>query len=179
MDAPLDDLYFEWLYSQVASVDDKSPAKTYWSLMKQLFTKEFVWTVPNDDNRVEDGRDLRLEFVEDTGIRVADRQWFDLGCSVFEMIIGVARRCAFEADQPAKDWFWNLMDNLDLRRFNDSFYRKGLWQDVIDERMNRLIFRTYSFDGSFGGLFPLKNPERDQRDVEIWYQMNAYLLENE
>jgi hypothetical protein len=32
-------------------------------------------------------------------------------------------------------------------------------------------------DGS-GGLFPLKNPQQNQRTTEIWYQMNAWLMEN-
>lgn len=177
MDVPLDDLYLEWLYGQVADLNLKAPSKTYWKLFHQLFTKEFVWLVPNDDNRVEDGRDLRREFLSVTGIRISDRSWLDLGCSVLEMIIALARRCEFQTEATAQEWFWKLMDNLDLTKFNDSWYRRESNEAMIDERLNRLIFRTYSYDGSFGGLFPLKNPERDQRDVEIWYQMSAYLLE--
>jgi hypothetical protein len=30
-----------------------------------------------------------------------------------------------------------------------------------------------------GGFFPLTHPNDDQRKVEIWYQMNAYLDELE
>jgi hypothetical protein len=177
MEVPLDDLYLEWLYSQVASTQLRSPSKTYWSLFRQLFTKEFVWIVPNDDNRVEDGRDLRREFLSVTGIRNVDPNWIDLGCSVLEMLISLSRRCEFLTEATAQEWFWRLMDNLDLTRFNDSWYRKEHNEALIDERLNRLIFRNYYYDGSFGGLFPLKNPDRDQRNVEIWYQMNSYLLE--
>lgn len=64
MDGPLDEQYLKWLYRQVASSKYRNPARTYWSLLRQLYTTEFVWTVPNDDNRVEDGRDLRYEFLK-------------------------------------------------------------------------------------------------------------------
>lgn len=178
MEKPLDDLYLEWLYSQVASVKARDPAKTYWKLFHQLFTKEFVWLVPNDDNRVVDGCDLRYEFVETHDLVDIDPNWLILGCSVLEMLIALARRVAFETDEQPKYWFWRLMENLDLTKFHDAWYRKEHNEELIDERINRLIFRTYSYDGSLGGLFPLKEPEKDQRDVEIWYQMSAYLLEN-
>jgi len=62
MNEPLDDLYLTWLYSQIGSIKLKQPSRTYWSLFRQLYTKEFVWIIPNDDNRIEDGRDLRFKF---------------------------------------------------------------------------------------------------------------------
>jgi hypothetical protein len=179
MPVPLDDLYLEWLYSQVCATIPKTPSKTHWKLLRQLYTKEFIWLVPNDDNRVEDGRDLRWEFIEDAGIRDAEAGWMRLGCSVLEMLVALSRRCAFEADGTPQEWFWRLIENLDLTRFNDSWYRREHNEAMIDERLNRLIYRTYSYDGSYGGIFPLHEPTNDQRDVEIWYQMSAYLLENE
>src|SRR5690349_15038133 len=62
--APLDELYYQWLYSQVGSTRLKDRTRTYWRLLKLLFTKEFVWIVPHDDNRIADGTDLRYEFVD-------------------------------------------------------------------------------------------------------------------
>jgi len=59
----LDDQYFEWLYSQVADVRIRKGPRTYWNLLRQLFATEFVWHVPNDDNRAYDGRDLRFEWA--------------------------------------------------------------------------------------------------------------------
>jgi hypothetical protein len=29
-----------------------------------------------------------------------------------------------------------------------------------------------------GGMFPLEDPREDQRAIEIWYQMMAYINEN-
>lgn len=181
MDQPLDERYFEWLYRQVASVRQKNPARTYWSLAKQLFTKEFVWLVPNDDNRVEDGRDLRYEFLNEVhGLEKhhVDPEWVGIGCSMFEMMIGLSRRLAFEDEGEPAGWFWLLCENLDIRKFNDKKYGEDevYHAGLVDETLDAVIWRTYEFDGR-GGLFPLEEAAEDQRDVEIWYQLSAYLLE--
>jgi hypothetical protein len=170
---PLDELYFKWLYGQVGSIKLKNPSRTYWALLRQLFTKEFVWIIPNDDNRLEDGRDLRQEFMQEQKVDV-DPQWLDLGCSMLEMLIALSRRLSFEDDTPADEWFWTLIENLGLRSFSD---KNLVAADFVDEVLDDVIWRTYDSDGK-GGLFPLKNPGGDQRDIEIWYQLSAYLIEN-
>lgn len=173
MSEPLDDAYLTWLYSQIESVKLKNRARSYWRLARQLFTKEFIWFVPNDDNRVEDGRDLRFEFLEAEELS-ADAEWLDLGCSFLEMLIGLSRRLSFEAEGEPRDWFWHLIDALELRGCTD----RDKWSEAqVDDILNRVMFRTYNPDGS-GGLFPLQNARQDQRDVELWYQMSAYLLEH-
>lgn len=180
MSAPLDELYFKWLYSQVASPRLRNPERLYWSLARILYTTEFDWFVPNDDNRAEDGRDLRLEFRQTLrNPSVMDDEWLGLPCSIFEMLIGISRRLAFESgfEGEASAWFWILIDNLDLRRFNDSAYKNSDLGEVV-YILQRLSNRTYDYDGR-GGLFPLSYPEEDQRHVELWYQLNAYLLERE
>jgi hypothetical protein len=68
-----------------------------------------------------------------------------------------------------------MIKNLGLDQFDDQIPYD--WEDV-DEALSALIYRTYDRDGT-GGLFPLTHPEEDQRKVEIWYQLNAYLLERE
>lgn len=175
MGAPLDDLYFEWLYSQVSSLRLKNPARTYWSLTRDLYTKEFVWLVPNDDNRKEDGRNLRYEFVELHEIRNPDPDWLGLGCSMLEMLIALTRRLAFEAEGESRDWFWHLLTNVDLQKYSDREYNDRARRD-IDEALDIIIWRRYSPSGK-GGLFPLRNPREDQRDVELWYQLSAYVYE--
>jgi hypothetical protein len=173
MDQPLDDAYLSWLYSQIGSVKLKNRARSYWRLARQLYTKEFVWFVPNDDNRVEDGRDLRAEFLEAAELE-ADANWMDLGCSFLEMMVGLSRRLSFEAEGEARDWFWHLMDNLQLRECND----RAAWLDEdVDEILSRVIYRNYQSNG-VGGLFPLQTAHEDQTQIELWYQMAAYLLEH-
>lgn len=175
MREPLDELYLRWLYSQVGNVKLKNPARTHWSLLRQLYKKEVIWLVPNDDNRLEDGRNLRDEFLDEERLFDVDPDWMELGCSFLEMMIGLARRLNFEEDSvSAPDWFWILADNLDLRGFNDKF---GCPIVAVNEVLDDVIWRTYRTDG-YGGLFPLKHAEEDQRDVELWYQLSAYLIEN-
>lgn len=177
MTKPLDELYLTWLYSQIGSVKLKNPARTYWSLAKQLFTKEFVWIVPNDDNRLEDGRDLRPEFIEASALESVDSEWMSLGCSMLEMLVSLSRRLSFEVDIEPRGWFWRLMENLDFEQYTDKNYNKR-HEKIIDERLDVVIWRTYKPNGD-GGLFPLERPTKDQREIEIWYQLSAYLLEQE
>lgn len=175
MSAGDDELYFRWLYKQVASPREKDPSRSYWDLLKQLYQKEFHWFVPNDHNRVEDGRDLRLIFVHHSGI-TPDQEWMDLGCSFLEMLLGLSHRLNFETGRPAKGWFWQLIDNLGMTELTDANYGE-LTHESVEEVLERVMWRTYAPDGS-GGLFPLKHPEHDQREVEIWYQLCAYLLDS-
>lgn len=175
MNEPLDELYLHWLYSQIGSTKTKDPTKTYWGLAKMLLDKEFVWFVLNDDNRVEDGRDLRLEFLHAEGITEVDQHWMDLGCSMLEMMIGLSRRLSFEAGGEPREWFFELIDNMDLYDLTDD---RAISKRKVEQVLDQVIWRNYDPDGT-GGLFPLRYPSKDQRDVEIWYQMQAYLIERE
>ena len=173
MEKPLDELYFVWLYGQVGDPGIKNPRRTYWKILKQLYNKEFVWIVPNDDNRVADGRDLRYEFVDQSGLTDVDPGWVNLGCSMLELLIGLSRRLSFEVDGEPRDWFWRLMQNLNLSNYND---RDFIPYSQVDCALDTVIWRNYSPDG-LGGIFPLRDPHQDQRKIELWYQMHAYLLE--
>lgn len=175
MEGNLDELYFTWLYGHVSSVRLKNASKTHWSLLRQLYSTEFVWTVPNDDNRVEDGQQLRYEFLHED-YHIENRDWLELGCSFFEMMIGLSRRLSFETEREPRWWFWQLMRNLDLEKYNDTLAE--LYSEEIEEVLNRVIWRTYGDDG-VGGMFPLQYPDRDQRRVELWYQASAYLAEHD
>lgn len=176
MSGTVDDRYFEWLYGLIGAVRNRNPARSHWSLNRQLYTKEFVWLVPNDDNRVEDGKDLRSEFVDEQGTDGISPAWMGLGCSMFEMLIALSRRASFESDKVPGEWFWIFMQNLKLDTYTDKYYTRALTRG-IDDILDRVIYRTYAPDGT-GGLFPLLRASKDQRKVEIWYQLAAYLLED-
>ena len=139
MSEPLDELYFTWLYSQVGTVRLKNPSRTHWSLLRQLFKKEFIWIVPNDDNRVGDGRDLRHEFLHEKELDdEVTVDWLELGCSMLEMLIGLSRRLSFEADGEPQNWFWTLLDNVGLEIFSDSLHTP---EQEVDEILDRIIWR--------------------------------------
>jgi hypothetical protein len=81
---------------------------------------------------------------------------------------------AFETDGKPEDWFWHLIENMDLHEYNDT--KKGV-DEAVDEVTHRITWRNYDRDGH-GGLFPLRRAEKDQRKLEIWYQLCAYVIEN-
>lgn len=175
MSEPLDERYFKWLYEKVADPNVNDRTLTYWNVLRVLFTTEFVWLISNDENRVHDGKALRLHFVEEQSVHDADPNWTDLGCSMFEMMLGLAERLAFVADGEPHYWFWTLMSNVGFAHYNDaSSFRREEIVEIID----RVIFRFYDRDGK-GGFFPLRNadPSWDMRNVEIWQQMNLYVQE--
>lgn len=174
MQEPIEEAYFIWLSSKVVSIDFPTPSLTFWRLLRKLHSIEFVWLMQGDDNRAQDGLDLRQEFLNQSR-QSANQEWMNLGCSVLEMLIGFSRRAEFITDIAAFDWFWTLIDNLGLKELNDA---AGEFNQAVEEAIDRFIWRTYQRNGS-GGLFPLNNAERDQRKVEIWYQFSEYLIDQE
>lgn len=176
-DQRLEDAYFEWLYSQIGPLKNTNPSRNYWQLCRKLHSTEFIWFVPNDDNRVEDGKELRVMFLKSTRRSLNDpRNVFDdIGCSMFEMLVALAKLAAFESDRTVTEWFWRFMHNLALDRYSDDLYEISIDEEV-EEVCERINERTYSRNGD-GGLFPLRRAREDQREVELWYQMSSYLLE--
>lgn len=174
MSEPLDESYLNWLYSQVAQTRTRNPSGTYWNLLRMMYKTEFVWLVPNDDNRIEDGRDLRMEFLRERHIHDADPDWHQMPCSFLELLVGLSRRLSFEGGNTPDWWFWKMVQNIHLFRYTDAH---PLPTEDVQRRLDAVVWRTYDSNG-LGGLFPLDNPSQDQTEVELWYQLNAYLLEN-
>lgn len=167
--------YFEWLISQI----EIRSSRTYHELFERMHNTEFVWFVPNDDNRVQDGLDLRIEFVNDVPMTRKEHEAFNMwlrnkGSTVLEVLIGLSRRVAFTAGGVANWWAWKLIENVHLQRMSDPLTREKTKR--IDEVLDALIWRTYNYDGK-GGFFPLTEALEDQTKIEIWYQMNKYVME--
>jgi hypothetical protein len=161
----IEDYYFEWLTSQIHIGN----SNTYNDLFQRMHELEFVWFVPNDDNRVQDGLDLRAEFL-----RGRHNNRFEWGVSVLEILIALSRRTAFTAGGTPEMWAWHLIENLGLKKASDPLTRSKAAR--VDDTLQALIWRTYERDGQ-GGFFPLRDSHEDQTKVEIWYQMNAYVNE--
>lgn len=170
MEGPLDEPYFTWLSAKVVLGDRMS--QSYLKLLHQLYETEFVWFVIGDDNRAGDGLDLRREFLRESRLE-NDQVWFDVGCSILEMLIGLSRRAEFQTDIASQEWFWVLIRNLNLADYNDE---NSYNHDHVSEILYDFVWRTYECDGT-GGLFPMTNPSADQREVEIWYQFSQYLID--
>lgn len=173
-------LYFQWLCGLVEQ--GATPGRNHYShLLKSLFDKEFTCFVPNDDNRIGDGLELRKVWYR-TGIDFMSNQ-LEKPCSVLEIIIALALRMEdilYEPDKPNRTnkWFWMMIDNLSLSIFNDRAYAfdpEGSSEEV-GLILQTWLDRSYDRNG-VGGLFPIQHSREDQRKVEIWYQMQAYLAQ--
>lgn len=175
----LDDVYLEWLYSHIGSVTSRNPERSYWKLALKLYTTPFKALIINDSNRSEDGKELRSLFLDQRKYPLSEFEkelFMDLDCSMFEMLIALSDRVAFQTDEQLEGWFWRFMHNLGcFERYSDDLYEISI-EEEVEEALTRVIRRTYSADGT-GGLFPLRQAEHDQRKIELWYQMSAYILE--
>ena len=89
-----------------------------------------------------------------------------------EPIAGLALGCEGEP----RAWFWHMIQNLGLEQKTDAYMLAPHQQEDIQDVVDRVIWRQYDPNGH-GGLFPMTNPHEDQRKVELWYQVNSYLLE--
>lgn len=169
MDEPTEDLYFHWLCQRVTKAEVPTPSLTHYSLLRLLHSTEYVWLVSGDDNRAEEGLELRHEYAIFTGdesiLKMAE------GCSVLEMLIAFAYRAEFVTDDAPHEWFWEMVHNLGLDQYTDA---AELQETYIRHVLDVWLWRQYSPNGA-GGIFPLILHYEDQRQVETWYQFHAYL----
>lgn len=161
--------YISWLQSKIGPCPSQ-PEATYTQLFDQLNNMTFFPVMTEDSNRYMDGVGLRGRYLTATGHLPESR--VD-GCSILDMLAALAIRCEEDImDRPCGEsrigeWFWRMIDELGLTWCDDEHAYNPLYvRDTID----RLNYRTYAPDGA-GGLFRLKRPPEDMRNVEIWAQM--------
>ncbi len=166
--------YFNWL-SRLVCENRFYGSTTYNKLLTYLHNTEFRYSLPLDGNRAEDGMDLRWRWASENGLRTVPRT-LDGPCSVLEMMIALVLRCEETImDDPrwgnrTGQWFWNMVVNLGLGSMSDDRFD----QDLVEQAIDRLLDRDYEPDGR-GGLFRIRNCDRDVRTMEIWHQMCWYL----
>lgn len=172
--------YREWLKFKVGLKKfGHSLGKKYTRLFEMLYNKSFIATLELDENRCDDGKNLRWEFEYEQGYRI--RGELDGPCTVLEVILSLAIKYASDIgggddQKEVISCFWRMIDNLHLLDFTDEVM-DSYGEDEVDDILEQFIDRGYGYDGT-GGLFPLDHPKEDQRNVELWYQMSAYLIEN-
>lgn len=169
--------YFDFL-CEIVWVQTPDGAKEM-ELLRVLQGMEFYPLIPNDDNRCMDGLQLRDTYLDDGG---AEQALPSGPCTVLEMLIGLSYRLVFETEQSrwektTQEWFWILIDNLDLSLTANQNLSLDEYQEKIETNIGNFLNRHYKSNGE-GGLFPLKRTRKDQKRVEIWYQMSDYILEN-
>lgn len=170
--------YFEWL-SKFVEGKHTSVKVSYRKLLMFLHRIPFRWSIDNDENRADDGVDLRFRFAIKKGHEEDPDEILDIlkgPCSVLEMMVALAIRCEENImDDPAMgnrtgQWFWSMITNLGLGNMYDDRFDKEKAEEIIE----RFLDREYQSNGR-GGLFFVRSCDRDLRDYEIWYQMCWYL----
>lgn len=176
-ESELNNEYFEWMCQLVY---DKRCTRglSYRKLLRHLHCIDFQYLLQMDENRAEDGIDLRYRFGYEykyEGSMIAS--CLDIRpCSVLEMLIALAFRCEEhimtdpDIGNRMGQWFWSMIDSLGLGSMNDSKFDAVYTDNVIF----RFMKRKYKRNGE-GGLFTVERCKYDMRSVEIWWQMNWYL----
>ena len=170
--------YFEWLFDLVCK-DRYSKRGSYRNLLVRLHNTDFRYKILMDRNRGEDGISLRHRFIlfngyEDSYDSVM--RYLDGPCSVLEMMIALGIRCEEDVMDDTRygnrsgQWFWGMIRNLGLSSMTDDKFNERVVDDIVD----RFLDRDYEPDGR-GGLFRIRNCDRDLRKVEIWHQLMWYL----
>ena len=173
-----EEAYFNWLCN-IVEVPLNDVKKR--NLLRDLHSQNFVWDVPNDDNRNEDGIQLRDTFsMEQPNFDYS----MDGNATVLEMLVALSLQmdnilAGLGPERQIGKWFGELIDNLQLETY-ESFMTHGEISRIRSrnaEKIKIFLNRDYQRNGG-GGLFPLRTAKVDQRRVEIWYQMMAYLDQN-
>jgi len=176
---PLPSKYFKWLYDQVVPVDEVDGMSSYWLVCVRMHELPFKALVPHDDNRIAEGAELRAEFMDTTGLEILD--WVVLmfpDATVFEVLVALAKRANLMIEMTEQKWFQIFLQNLKLDLYSD-WYCAHHSTGRINRILGHFNDRTYRYSGHGGGLFPLTKPPADQRQVELWYQMGAFMTEHE
>lgn len=169
--------YIRWMYKQVYN-ENYIKNLSYKKLFHYLNTIDFEYDIPMDENRAEDGINLRYRFGDEFNYTESMIALYldNKKCSVLEMIVALAIRCEVHimanpdfGNQTGK-WFWQMISNLGLDSMTDNRFDS----EYIDEVIDRFLNHRYKSNGE-GGLFYIRDSKKDLRTAEIWYQMNWYL----
>lgn len=176
------DGYQGWL-RDILNIDNR-----YNILFDQLYNKSFEYVLANDGNRESDARHLREDYAYKHN-RLFRDEWVLWPASVMEILASLSFNmvdsvCDFPGDFDASVAFWIMMENLGLDSFTDDIYviESGFdgfdrTRKNVDRIVNKWLYRRFTKTGK-GSPFPRKRGVEDQRNVEIWYQLNGYVIDN-
>jgi hypothetical protein len=154
---------------------------TFFDLAQTLHHMHFYGGVPNDVNRDNDGKALRVIFAKDHSSFSDYSVLNQTHATMLEFFVALALRIneitAGEDDDSMTDiWFWTMLNNLGIvqKDVNDGCW--GLEKKIfVEEKITKMLDREYQKTGP-GPIFPLDDEaDGDARELEIWYQMQFWL----
>lgn len=174
----IENQYFRWLCGIINTEDDI--VYNFNRLLGKLFNTDFYYILNMDSNRETDGIDLRYRFGRENGYKDYEISSYldDHPCSVLEMMVALSIRCenqfAYDPEYGDRtaEWFWKMIKSLGLEDQTDDYYVGAVVENILE----RFLSRNFKKNGQ-GGLFTIRNSSKNMRNIDIWYQMCAYLNE--
>lgn len=154
--------------------------KKYNRLFHILHEIPFVYVLERDGNRSDDGIELRDDYDILEEYKNYFEEFMNRDCSVLEMLIALAIRVDDDiigdpAEEHPEKFFLEMIENLGLDVFWGNAY---MFDDQkVEKILDKWMYRRFNKNGR-GSPFPVKNDKRDQRELEIWDQVNSYINEN-
>lgn len=170
--------YLRWLYFQVDGFNPLTEGGAmYFMLLNYLYSQDYYSVIEMDENRKVEGGNLRSMFECDSCAILTDNIPEE-EVSVLEVLVAMAMnfRELNNDKEPIALYFWEMISNLGLIDCTDEHWSRST-EEYVERVIDDFLDRDYEPDGT-GGLFPLEDPQEDQTEVELWYQLAAYYLEN-
>lgn len=157
--------YIFWL-ADLSGID----MRRYGEVVQTMMSIDFVWTVPNDENRAADALNLRHEFEFEWG---EIPELIGESPKVYEVLVKMAIRGAEligdrDEDDKTPYFFGVMMSNLKLNKYPNGAFN--------EQKVSEIIFKWMDRDPNYP-LFKVKNPPKAFENAEFWNQMNWFLTE--
>lgn len=164
--------YLQWLFRFIGDFSG------YSKLLEYLYQVDYVWIIPMDENRASDGLNLRNRFCDIYHLDASQLNdiFGSKPCSMLEMMIALAIRIeddfmGTENNNNIPRWFWSMIHSLGLQFCRDDSFT----QEKVDSVILQFIEHKYGQDGR-GSLFCVPMHNVDFRNLQIWDQMNYWLI---
>lgn len=170
--------YWDWILSRMRG-------RNHRKLFSELHDVQFRWMedVPMDAARETDGRYLRRVFEDESGIPMPDGA-LEYPASFLEVLVALADTIEDSvmykpgSVSDSSQWLWMMLDNMGVGDCDDEWFEESYdARAYVMNRVDDVMLRRYDYNGN-GGLFPLQHALKDQRTVDLWYQMNAYVMDH-
>lgn len=132
-----------------------------------------------DDNLVENGMNLRREFLENSraGLKFYEIYGgFEFECTILELLVYISVKIEDEImtndafGERYSEWFWLMIDNLGLKSAKNSYYS----EEKVCQILENFIEKRYRRNGK-GGLFVINSSKIDVKELDIWSQAMSFL----
>ena len=175
--------YYKWLCGELGINPKRQGVE---SICAMMMVSPFVAHVEEDKNIIESALYSRRNFVRNQKADVKREFYRAMGdCSVLEILVILIRDMSYKllgnelASSNQGALFFELIDNLGLGWINDEAFSKDEHgcREYIEDILYQFVGRNYAENGDDGGLFPLDNPPDDMREMGLFRQLDAYLIE--